>query len=200
MEVSLNRARLRFAENAKAEFDFLESEYGLCATETAQTLVRYESPSLIVVVYHGRSSYEVGVEITPRGIRREGEQPFSLDDLVALCGRRDLLPAGFLQASTEEAVRISVARAAAIVRECGGKALRSDPFELRRLTVLRSERAQLHALERRLAAVRADAENAWRERDYRRVEELYRAVEPHLTAAEIGRLNYARTHGAQQSD
>jgi hypothetical protein len=194
METGLDRSSLRFAEVVRAEFAFLESEYALRSAERTPTLVRYESPDVTVVVYHGRSSYEVDVEITPGDARYGGEPPFTLADLAALCDRQELLPAGFLQASTSDAVRSVVARAAELVRECGDRVLRTDPFELRRLTVLRSERAQREGLERKLSAVRAAAASAWRERDYRRVEELYRSIEPHLTPAERKKLDYAYTH------
>lgn len=191
---TVDRSMLGFSEVVRSAFDFLEAEYGFARKDVAPTLVRYESSSVVISVYHGRSSYEVGVEISTRSASNRREPPFELADLVAFCGQEALLPAGFLQASTREAVRAIVRRAAEILYQCGSDLLRGDRFAFRRLDELRREQAVSNGLKRRLSDVRAAAATAWQEGDYRRVEALYRSIEPHLTPAERKKLDYVSKH------
>jgi len=61
-EPEVNRRQLGFEEPVLSNFDFLRS-HGLKLVESAPTLVRFESREVFVNLYHGRASYEIGVEI-----------------------------------------------------------------------------------------------------------------------------------------
>jgi len=57
-----DRSRLGFREAVLANFSFLEDK-GLKPVQQDVTFVRYESDGVFVDVYHGRVSFELGVEI-----------------------------------------------------------------------------------------------------------------------------------------
>lgn len=83
------RGRLGFASVVSEEFSFL-LELGFRLVEASDTLARYESDGRLVRVFHGRGSYELGVEVG-RWIEVDGvsrEQAFPLRDIVALRGDR----------------------------------------------------------------------------------------------------------------
>ena len=56
------QGRLGFTESAQSTFAFL-TEFGLNVVRTEATLVRLESAEVFVQVFHGRSSYQVGLEL-----------------------------------------------------------------------------------------------------------------------------------------
>ena len=57
------RIQLGFTSEVLSMFHFLIQDYGFKCVETDVTFVRYESESIFVNIYHGRRSYELGVEI-----------------------------------------------------------------------------------------------------------------------------------------
>ncbi|MBI2787276.1 MAG: hypothetical protein HYX59_01215 [Elusimicrobia bacterium] len=60
-----HRSHLRFSEEAVKNFSFLE-DLGFKIIETSPTLVRFESPSISISVFHGRRSYEVSLDIASK--------------------------------------------------------------------------------------------------------------------------------------
>ena len=57
-----DRSLLRFADEVKAGFSFLEA-IGFRCTRSEVTLVRFESAKIAIIVYHGRQSYEISLQI-----------------------------------------------------------------------------------------------------------------------------------------
>jgi hypothetical protein len=115
------RARLGFADAASAEFAFLLRP-GFRLVELTDTIARYESDRRVVRVFHGRGSYELGVEVG-RWVEVDGEsreQVFPLRDVIAL--RRDPGEVGLAgtAATTAEAVRKILRQLAAWTREFAG--------------------------------------------------------------------------------
>src|SRR2546430_3685910 len=78
-EPSPDRARLRFRDCVLRDFQFL-SEFGLRPVEEKTTFVRYESTNVFVNIYHGRASFELGVEV---GRLAEPHEKVTLYDIVA---------------------------------------------------------------------------------------------------------------------
>ena len=81
-EPSPERAKLGFREAVLSSFKFL-NDVGFRPVEQEMTLVRYESPEVFVNVYHGRASFELGVEI---GRLKEPNDKLTLYDIVAWAG------------------------------------------------------------------------------------------------------------------
>ena len=186
------RNALGFQEAVLSSFRFLESEHGFMCVERSLTMVRYESATARLNVFHGRSSYQIDVELSEKSTSESETPAFRLADIALLIGSEDLIPLGFLQASTPETLGVVVGRAAELLRRCGPDVLRAEPFIIRRLDELRRDRALKAAQDQRLVDVRIAADQAWHQKDYRRVEELYRSVETMLSPAELKKLHYAR--------
>lgn len=126
-EPGLDRPRLGFVRVVREAFAFLE-DAGFAVVSEKPTFVRYESPTAFVNVFHGRGSYELGVEFG-RWVEVDDErveQKFPLADVIALT--RDLGDVGFesFTATTNEAVATFVPRLASWAREFGHEALGGD--------------------------------------------------------------------------
>jgi len=74
----------------------------------------------------------------------------------------------------------------------GQDAIAGNPFAYRRLTADRSRTAVAETEARRLQDLRTKAERAWRNKDFRAVEEAYSRIEEALTPAEKKKLEYVR--------
>lgn len=82
VDPSPERGKLGFRESALASFRFLV-DLGFRPVEEELTLVRYESPTVFVNIYHGRASFELGVEI---GVLDEPSEKVTLYDVLAWAG------------------------------------------------------------------------------------------------------------------
>ncbi len=185
------RDDLGFRRAVLDSFGFLVDEYGFRSAEEKPTLVRYESDTVGVRVYHGRQSYELDVEfIDLDGV--ENAPPLKLLDVLRLEGKEQEMPHGFFQSSKPGGVRRLVDKLAQLTREYASEILRGNRMYFRRLSVLRSEMATKEELRRRASELRHAVDAAWRSGDYSRVVELFEELEEPLTPAEKKKLEIAR--------
>ena len=78
----MDRSQLKFSQTVLSEFIFLTEEYNFSCVHHEDTLVRYESDKVFVSVFHGRASYEVGLQI---GLLGSGNNMgFGLGSIIAL--------------------------------------------------------------------------------------------------------------------
>lgn len=186
------RMYLGFAEEALKAFDFLTKEYGFRCVKAEPTFVRYESPHVYINVYHGRASYELGVEIGRFDMLHQEEYPFSISDVMALnvgLSKTNYKP---VQVSTAEGVSAFVPKLAEYVSRYAGPVLQGDASTFKQLSKVRSERAIKTTKEIEMSQVRNKANEAWHKKNYAKLIELYEPVQDALTPAEIKKLEFAR--------
>lgn len=188
-----DRWRLGFAPTVLKAFAFLTEEFGFRCVRSDVTFVRYESSDVFVNVFHGRGSYELGVEIglSSGQLGVEGEL-FTLREVIATADPEAEKTHYAFQVSKPEEVRKFVPRLAELVRQFAGPALRADPVFLRRLHELHSKRGRERTVEYALYSVRGKAAEAWRQKNYQRFVDLLEPVEKDLTPLEVRKLDYAR--------
>jgi len=183
---------LGFVEAVADAFSFLVDRYGFEMKTPAPTLVEFGSPAVLLRVYHGRQSYEINVELNLQTEWKQGVAPFTISDVLRVGGASHELPNGVIQASTRTAVRSGVQRLSDLLRKYGLDAIAGNPFAYRRLATERSRAAVAEAEALRLRDLRRKAETAWRNRDFRTVEQAYSQMEEALTPAEKKKLEYVR--------
>lgn len=188
-----NRSELRFVEAVEAAFSFLVEKFGfrLVGTEPP-TLVRYESGTAFLNVYHGRQSYEINVEVG--SIADPAGRSYRLADVLGAIVGLDDSRRTYFQASNREAVRRCVQQIADLVAKHYGPVVRGEADVFDRVAAHTSENSEAYTREVVQRPVREAAEKAWHTKDYAKVQELYASIQDNLTLVEQKRLEYAERH------
>ncbi len=185
------RWQLGFKDAVLSSFQFLRT-YGLRPIEEDATFFRYRSKAVLVNVYHGRGSFEIGLEIG----RRDQPEKYGLDYIVSWAGQQAWEAEGFgqrtmFQVSTREGVQNIVPKVAELVKKYGDPFLsgRADFYD--ELKKANEQASVAHEREQMLTRIRKDADAAWTAKDFGRVAELLRPIRADLTGIERRRLAYA---------
>ena len=189
-EPAPDRWQLGFAEAVKSSFSFVKN-YGLKLVQEEVTLIRYQSEKVILNVYHGRGSYELGAEFERVGRPRE---KFSLYDMLKWAkrvGKIAEIPTGGYQASSREAIQGLVAQMAELVKKYAEPLLQGEAETYQALRQQQSSDAAEYTREVHLRAVRNQAEAAWQNKDYETLLSLYGDMQGELTPSEFMRFQYA---------
>jgi hypothetical protein len=188
---SPERARLEFRDTVLSSFKFL-TEVGLRPVQKHSTLVRYESADVFVNVYHGRVSFELGVEI---GRLNEPEQEkLTIGDIVASAGAEKAEGFGqhvMFQVSSPDGVREFVPKLADLVQKYALPFVKGYATAYREALQARSRAADQYMKQVNLRQVRSKTDAAWQAKDYARVVELYSQMRSELSEIESKRLVYA---------
>ncbi|MCI0560634.1 MAG: hypothetical protein MN733_19280 [Nitrososphaera sp.] len=191
-EPSSNRDVLGFSRAVLQYFNFLCSDYGFQVTDQSVTLVRFESNDVFINVYHGRASYELGVEIgkfdDPSGTR------YRLPTIIEAFMGNTVGQKGVFQASSPDAIRSSIEHLAQLVSSYCSALLRgdNDAFDrVRKAAKHISEELTGHYTR---GVLRRRAEQAWQNKDYADVVRIYGKFSQTLTSIERKRLEIARKH------
>jgi len=190
IDPSAGRALLAFSDAVHANFGFL-CALGFRPVKDDVTCVRYESPEVFVNVYHGRASFELGVEI---GRLSDAEKKVNLYEIINWAGAGDAEGFGkhvMFQVSTREGVQEFVPKLARLTQKYGIRLLKGDAAAYREVYATSARSAAEYEKEVALKNVRQKAEAAWHSKDYIRTVELYSAVRNDLTEVEARRLAYA---------
>lgn len=184
------REQLGFKEAVLTSFKFL-NDAGLHPVAGEMTLVRYESSVVFVNVYHGRVSFELGVEI---GRLREPSKALTLYDIVAWAGAEKA--EGFanhvmFQVSSRKDVQEFAGRLASLIRKYAGPFLRGDDSAFDSAFEVRAERWQREMKQGNLSNIRSRAEAAWQAKNYVQVIKYYSSMHEDLSHVESKRLDYA---------
>lgn len=191
-----HRGQLGFKDAVLRQFEFLTT-CGFRVIREDVTFVRYESALAFINVYHGRASYEVGVDVG----RLDRPEQYGLDYMVALAGKDAWDSEGFgrgtmFQVSSREGVRNIVPKVARLVRKYGDRFLSGDPAFYDECQRANKRAAVEYEQRQRLTRIREDAGAAWAAKELGRVIELLAPVRSELTEVERKRLSYAEKHSA----
>jgi hypothetical protein len=178
--------QLRFVEEVNIQFGFLR-DMGFTRVHCEDTIVQFQSSMVGVTIYHGRQSYEIGLEITfPSSKDRF---PISaillLIDPIQADEYRN--PAG----TTVESVAVGVRGLAELFRKCIDSGVLCDDRVLSRLETLCSERIRKFSLDVELRQAHRKCESAWAEKDLAKVVQILSPLREHLATGDLRRLEYA---------
>jgi hypothetical protein len=187
------RELLGFVEAVESSFAFLVSDHGFTLTQVEPTYMRYKTEDVFLVVYHGRSSCEIDVEIgqivkNPDQI----EVSYSMGEIIEFAGASKETGYTYFMATTPENVLMHVRTLAEYTKKYALNVLAGDQQTWDDLEKTRRKISNLITREYKLKAVRRDVDSAWREKNFPRVVELYGSVEEDLAASEKKKLEYAR--------
>jgi hypothetical protein len=183
------RSKLEFAKAAEEAFHFLlDQGFRLVSAET--TIVRYSSERIFVNVYHGRSSYELGIDVGLVG--SEMEHGYPLEAFVRLSDPEHAPRIRNFMATTSNEVRVGLRQLAEHVKRYVVPALPGGQNVFAELQRQAQEWRNSYAMEVLAGQIRPKAEAAFREHDYVRFVEHLSKIESVLTPVEKQKLSYAR--------
>lgn len=182
-----DRSVLRFAEEVKDRFSFLEA-LGFRRTCSEATLVRFESPSIGINVFHGRRSFEIGLEIQSTQLPTES---YSIPEIVRIFDKEQGVQYKYYATHTAQGVSEGVRQLAKLFQRCVAAGLLNDTQFFSRLEQQKKELVAKYALEVQLRQARRESEIGWRKKDYAAVVKALKPLRAGLTATEVGKLEYA---------
>lgn len=182
----------RFTEMAKRAFSFLEDE-GFRLVRSESRALRYENCEVFVAVEWDARSGELNAYLGLQPKKGHRADAFSLNDLLGMeqAGNPGSMPP---QVADESRLEPFLEELATKMRTHAAPALDGDRMYFRRLETFRSAQSEKYMRDMELRQVRSEAENAWRERNFREVARLYRSIEHDLSESEKAKLAYARQH------
>lgn len=184
------RKQLGFAEAVVREFEFVEASYGFRRIEESITFVRYESDQIFLNVYHGRSSYEIGVELG-KLVADPSVNRYGLSYVIAGLAPEYEGQTSF-QATEPKTIAKCVAKAARIVESYCGPALAGDREAFQKIEEAARVEGERLLVRYKYGAIINRADHAWENKDRVRAAELYEEAEPGLDTTRKRRLDYIR--------
>lgn len=191
----IDRRAFHFPEATEASFGFLAGR-GFKRVQSEETFVRFQSDRAYVNVYHGRKSFEVGLEIGPL---QSAEVPYSMSEIIRLVEPSKADEYRNYSARSADDIATGVRQLAALFRRYVDAGLLDDPKLFERLVVGREAWKQGFAREVNLTQVRRKLEVAWHAKDYVKVVELLKPLRDALTPTELQKLDYAEKHARRFS-
>ncbi len=187
---AVDRDRLGFAAAAKTAFAFLFS-HGFRVVDEQVTIVRFEGDVAYANVYHGRSSYEVGLEIGSLQAV-QSESGYSMSALLRLHNPEEAARYRNPIATTADDLQASLNALAEKLKAVGfPERARNEAF-FESLAQQRRQWAVEYALDILTEQTRPDAEEAFRRKDYALAVELYEKIRDRLSPSEQRKVEYAK--------
>lgn len=185
----IDRGLLGFADEAKRCFAFLESLNFKCV-QMESTIVRWESSTLAINVYHGRSSFEIGITIEE--LYSNDIYPFP--SLLRLVDRELAVKYKFYAAHTAQNVSEGLISISALFRRCIETGTLSDNSLFPRLKLQRAQIAEEYAIQTQFEQARKNAAEAWKRKEFGQFINLMAPFQNFLSPVEVKQLAYAKKY------
>lgn len=182
-----DRSLLRFSEEVKSRFSFIEP-LGFRCVRSEATLVRFESSKIAITVYHEKLSYEISSAIE----KMHGSDVYSFSEVMCLVNGERIEQHRDYAAHTVEGVAEGVRKLADLFRKCVEAGILNDSELFYRLKLQREEWTRSYSLDTQLEQARKIAALAWAEKDFRRVVQALSPLQEHLDATDLKKLKFAR--------
>jgi len=179
-----DRTYLDFTEKARQAFAFL-GELGFSEIEALPTLVRYRKDDVVIDVYHGRQSYEIGLGITAFGTR------YAISEIIRHIDPETAKSYRYAATTTPEGVVAGLKELSLLLKRYGRSALGGDPQLFSSLESERKLWSEEYALDVLTEQLRPQADEAFRQKDYPKAAELYSRIRERLRPAELKKLTIA---------
>lgn len=193
------REDLGFAREVLSSFSFIEA-YNYSVNEEHETLVGYRGTFGYINIYHGRSSYEIGIHVyPPNEYPKDG---YSMSELMRLIDAEKAKKYRNPIAMTPFDVNKYVKEQAQRFEKYGQRILSGDSSIWPELMQQKQKWAEEYATNMLLSQSRIEAKVSFRKHNLQRVIDLLKDFEKLLTPSEKKMLEYAKKHssGKQEAD
>jgi hypothetical protein len=185
---SMDRKKLNFPEIVQKHFSFLNN-YGYKINQRNETFVQYTGKEKFINIFHGRKSYELGLEI---GSLKNPENTYSIYSLLMLIDKKKADNYKVYAARTVTSIEEGLTNLAEHFRFCISSETFNDANIFGLLYKQRLIKNHEYALNVKLAHMREALEKAWSNKNYRIVVEILEPFEKNLTSVEAKKLTYAK--------
>jgi hypothetical protein len=190
-ETTISREQLNFLNEAKIAFKFLEN-YNYKIVKEDITFLRYEVNFVFINIFHGRISYEIGIEIgCHKNVENETIYPIEyligmLDEIAA---KRYFRPSG----NTKETIRNCLNTQAQLLKNYGDRVFHGDTTIWDELETYKNKKINEYWKKMKINDFREKANSAFREKRYNDFIKLFSTYEIQLTELERKKLEFARS-------
>lgn len=175
-------------------FQFLVAGHGYRRAAASPYLVVYESPTTRISIFHDEvRSHELRLSV---GARDGDGPPFSIGEILRFRNAPEAATLALIQVPAVEDLDPWIEKLAHALGRYAGDLIAGDARSFAELTAFRHREVERYALERALRAARADAEAAWRRKDYAAVVEIFGPLRSALTPSELVKLRIAEARSA----
>lgn len=185
-----DRSLLRFADEVTDRFAFLDGQ-GFRRVHAEDTLVRFESRRLTISIYHGRQSYEIGLEVESPA---SPDDRYSFSELLRLVDQERAQRYRSFAAHNVQGVSDGVRQLAENFRKCLASGILDDNRLFSRLKQQREALNRDYAKDVELQQARRKADDAWRQKDYSLVVKNLKPLRDSLSPSEVAKLEFAEKH------
>jgi hypothetical protein len=185
----IDRGLLRFADEVKIQFAFLES-LGFRCVRSEITLVRFESLDIAICVYHEKLSYEIGSTIESL----VGTDTYSFSEILRLVHSERAEKYRDYATHTVEGVAKGVSELAELFQRYVDTRILNDTKFFPDLKQQRDEWARSYAVETQLVQARKKSDISWKEGDFGKVVQILIPLREHLNPSDSKKLEYALKH------
>lgn len=191
-----DRGALQFADIVLRHFDYLVVDWGFACVEQGDTLVRFESPTTKINVYHGRQSGQVNVECG----RVKDDKVFDMAQLLEYRGKLERADFDLWeQAFTPEAVRKNVSRLACLLSVYGKPLLEGDATFIDRIFEQLYWRQMQEFRDAGLRQAILYANSFWSSKNYPMVIYFLKPYVNQLSPDDRAKYEFAVTEGAEKT-
>lgn len=183
---------LGFKKIALNAFEFLESKYDFSCVESDSLHLRYESPKVFVQVsFDGNRSFELTCSVGRMDdFKGSNQVPFDLGEVLRSEG--GTVENTGVQVTTSNALEKFSNLLAEKLEKFGHRILTGDDAAFTHAAELRSQASIEYAKEKQLEQMRRSLDQAWANKNHRRVVELLSSMEEWLSPSEVKKLEYSR--------
>jgi hypothetical protein len=178
------RVNLNFEGFAAEEFSFLQ-DFGFNLIDSSTTIVRYQKGAIEICVYHGRQSYEIGVEFFYREVR------YSISEFIRAVDPELAEHYRNPAACERGIVGRMLSKVSELTKKYCIRLLQGDESIFITLESQRKSWMERYALEVRVKQIRPKANELFRLGEYAKAVELYNSIKACLSPAELKKLSIA---------
>ncbi len=182
---------LNFEKAVGKYFGFLH-EHGFECARSEPSLVRFESQRNYVNVYHGRQSFEIGLEVG--SLATDVEDIYSMSEIIRLIEPAEADGYRNYAARSPDSVIEGVQRLAMLFRRYVDAGVLDNAGLFEQLRKNRETWSREYARKVHFAQARQRLDVVWHEKDFEKIVELLRPLRELLTPSELQKLEYAERH------
>lgn len=190
-----SRSFFRFDTEVKHRFSFLEF-HGFWCVHSEATFVQFKSIKCAISIYHGRLSYEIGLDIE----FQQSQNSYSIAEIQRL--KKYNFDSQYRKVSARSVKNVAdvVHKLANLFEQCVNAGVLTDDDLIPQLEYERKKWGHEFALRVELSQALEKSTTAWQKKDFNQFVQILTPLQEHLSQVNIKKLEYALKKISDTSD